>query len=158
MIDITKAIPINEPGQPELTRAKVWRGLRMKANNALPFVPAITECEVVERRSELQFVREISLRGEKMRELITLEPETRVTFERLSGSVLGTILNEIEEDAAGGLDLRFSYRLTLTGAADGSEAERDYARTMQDDYMRAIDATLAAMRKAEMAEPSASVG
>ena len=149
MIDVTKAVPVNEPGQPRLTRAKVWKGLTMKANNALPFVPAITECEVVERRSDTQFVREISLRGEKMRELITLEPETRVTFERLSGSVLGTILNEIEENASGDLDLRFSYHLTLAGAAAGSKEEQDYARSMESDYMKAVDATLAAMRKAE---------
>ena len=154
MIDMTRAIPVNQPGQPKLTRAKVWRGLTMKANNALPFVPAITECEVIERRSELQFVREISLRGERMRELITMEPEVRVTFERLSGSVLGTILNEIEDNAAGELDLRFSYHLTLTGAAAGSEEERAYAKSMENDYMKAVEATLAAMRKAETADAS----
>ncbi len=149
MIDLTKAIPVNQPGQPTLSRAKVWRGLALKADNALPFVPAITECEVVERRSDTQFVREIALRGERMRELVTLEPQTRVTFERLSGSVLGTILNEIEQDAAGELSLRFSYRLTLEGVAAGGPEEADYARTMADDYMKAVDATLAAMRRAE---------
>ncbi len=155
MIDVSKAVPVNEAGQPALTRAKVWQGLTMKANNALPFVPAITQCEVVERRSELQFVREISLRGETMRELITLEPQTRVTFERLSGSVRGTILNEIEEDASGELELRFSYHLTLEGVAAGSEQERDYARSMEADYLKAVDATLAAMRKAALADASA---
>jgi hypothetical protein len=147
MIELTKAIPVNEPGQPKLTRTDVFAGLKMKADNALPFVPAITECDVIERRSPVQFVRDIVLRGEKMRELVTLEPETRVTFERLAGPVMGTILNEIEEDASGTLSLRFSFKLVLEGVAPGSEAEREHARTMESDYMKAVDATLAAIRK-----------
>jgi hypothetical protein len=147
MIELTKAIPVNEPGQPKLTRTDVFAGLKMKADNALPFVPAITECDVIERRSPVLFVRDIVLRGEKMRELVTLEPETRVTFERLAGPVMGTILNEIEEDASGTLSLRFSFKLVLEGVAPGSEAEREHARTMESDYMKAVDATLAAIRK-----------
>jgi hypothetical protein len=147
MIELTKAIPVNEPGMPHLTRADVFAGLKMKADNALPFVPAITECDVIERRSPLQFVRDIVLRGEKLRELVTLEPETRVTFERLAGPVLGTILNEIEEDADGALSLRFSFKLKPEGIAPDSDAEREYGRTMESDYMKAVDATLAAIRK-----------
>ena len=41
---------------------------------------------------------EVEVDGEKIRELVTLEPETRVTFERLSGKVMGTIFNVIEGD------------------------------------------------------------
>ena len=37
------------------------------------------------------FVREIEFRGERCRERITLMPQERVRFERLDGSVLGTI-------------------------------------------------------------------
>ena len=154
MIEVSKSSPVNQPGKPALTRAKVWKGLTMKANNALPFVPAITQCKVIERRSELQFVREISLRGEIMQELVTLEPESRVTFERLTGSVLGTILNEIEEKQPNELALRFSYSLTLAGVAAGSEEEREYARTMESDYLTAVDATLEAMRRAETEDAS----
>ncbi len=149
MIEVSKSSPVNVPGKPTLTRAKVWKGLTMKANNALPFVPAITQCKVIERRSDLQFVREISLRGDIMQELVTLEPERRVTFERLTGTVLGTILNEIEEEHPGKLNLRFSYNLTLEGVAAGSKEEKEYAQTMEADYLKAVDATLEAMRRAE---------
>jgi hypothetical protein len=152
MIELTKAIPVNEPGMPVLTRADVFAGLKMKADNALPFVPAITKCDVIERRSPLQFVRDIELRGEKLRELVTLEPETRVTFQRLAGSVLGTILNEIEEDPDGSLSLRFSFKLMLEGIAAGSDEETEYARTMESDYMKAVDATLGAIRKVALAK------
>jgi hypothetical protein len=151
MITLSKAIPVNEPGMPHLTRSDVFAGLKMKADNALPFVPAITECEVIERRSSLQFVRDISLRDQRLRELVTLEPETRVTFERLAGPVMGTILNEIEADADGTLRLRFSFNLDLEGVAAGSADEQNYAQTMEADYMKAVDATLAAIRKIALA-------
>jgi hypothetical protein len=148
MISLSRSIAVNGRGMPRLTRSDVFAGLKMKADNALPFVPAITHCEVVERRSDRQFVRDIELRGQKLRELVTLEPETRVTFERQAGPVLGTILNEIEEDGDGNLSLRFSFKLTLEGVAAGSDEELAYEETMQADYLKAVDATLSAIRRA----------
>jgi len=146
MIKVSRRIPVNEPGQPTLTRSDVWRGLVMKADNALPFVPAMTHCKVLERESENVFVREIEFRGERCRERVTLTPQQQVRFERLDGSVLGTILNEIEDDAEG-LGLRFSFGLTLAGEADGSPAEVAYGAVVEKDYLKAVDATLAAIRK-----------
>ena len=151
MIELSKAIAVNEPGMPHLTRSDVFAGLRMKANNALPFVPAITDCRVVEQRSPDEFVRDIVLRGQQLREHVTLQPETRVTFERLAGPVLGSIFNDIEETADGTLMLRFSFKLTLPGVAAGSDEERAHASMMKADYMKAVDATLAAIRKAALA-------
>ena len=146
MIKVSRRIPVNEPGQPTLTRSDVWRGLVMKADNALPFVPAMTHCKVLNREGENVFVREIEFRGERCRERVTLTPQQRVKFERLDGSVLGTILNEIEDDAEG-LGLRFSFGLTLAGEADGSPAEATYGAIVEKDYLKAVDATLAAIRK-----------
>ena len=151
MIKLSKAIAVNEPGQPTLTRSDVFAGLRMKAENALPFVPAITECDVIERTSPDDFVRDIVLRGEKLREHVTLTPETCVRFERVAGPVLGTILNEVEEDAGGTLSLRFSFNLVPDGIVAESDAERAYAQTMAGDYLKAVDATLAAIRKVVLA-------
>jgi ketosteroid isomerase-like protein len=146
MIEVSRRIPVNEPGQPQLTRADVWRGLVMKADNALPFVPAMTHCRVLNRESDSVFVREIEFRGERCRERVTLTPQQRVKFERLDGSVLGTILNEIEDDAHG-LGLRFSFGLTLAGETDGSPAEIEYGKIVEKDYLKAVDATLTAIRK-----------
>jgi hypothetical protein len=146
MIKVSRRIPVNAPGQPGLTRVDVWNGLVMKADNALPFVPAMTHCKVLDRESENVFVREIEFRGERCRERVTLTPRQQVRFERLDGSVLGTILNEIEDDAEG-LGLRFSFGLTLAGEADGSPAEVAYGQTVEQDYLKAVDATLAAIRK-----------
>jgi ketosteroid isomerase-like protein len=146
MIEVSRRVPVNEPGQPVLTRADVWRGLVMKADNALPFVPAMTYCQVVKRETENSFVREIEFRGERCHERVTLTPEQHVLFERLDGSVLGTIRNSIEEDQDG-LGLRFSFSLKLAGEADGSPAEKAYGQTVEKDYLKAVDATLAAIRK-----------
>jgi len=47
--------------------------LRDKANNALPFVPSMTYCEVTQRHSDTVFDRDIDFRGERFTERITLE-------------------------------------------------------------------------------------
>lgn len=146
MISFERSIPVNPPGSSVVTRAEVWRGLVLKADNALPFVPQMTHCEVVERETPHDFVREIEFRGDRMRERVTLEPERQVTFTRLSGPVLGTIRNFID-DHAGELSLRFAFELELVGADPGSAAERDYASRMESAYVGAVDATLSAIRK-----------
>lgn len=147
MFTVSRSLPVNPPGEePRLTRDDVWRGLEMKANNALPFVPSISYCVVTERTSDTEFVREIEFRGERTHERVTLEPRQRVRFDRLDGKVSGHILNEIEE-ADGELELRFTYSLEIAGIAAGSDEERDYAAGMEADYLKAVEATLAAVRR-----------
>lgn len=152
MFTVSRALPVNPPGEPKLSRADVWHGLELKANNALPFVPSITYCEVTERTSENDFVREIEFRGERSSEHVTLEPQQRVTFERLTGKVSGTILNEIEETDDGELALRFTYSLEIDGIPAGSQEEKEYAAGMEADYLKALGATLAAVRRVAQGE------
>ena len=45
------------------------------------------------------------------------------------------------------LGLRFSFGLRLAGEADGGPAEIAYGQTVEKDYLKAVDATLAAIRK-----------
>ena len=63
MIFVSHALPVNVAGEPQLDRAAVWDGLVLKANNALPFVPSMTYCEVTERYSDIVFDRDIDFRG-----------------------------------------------------------------------------------------------
>ncbi len=151
MIFVSHQLPANEPGEPVLDRSDVWAGLVMKANNALPFVPAMTFCEVTSRLDDNTFDRDIDFRGQRMTERITLEEPHRVVFTRTSGPVLGTIANEIEEEN-GGLFLRFSFALVVTGVEGGSPAEKEYADSMTGDYLKAVAATLTAMRKVKSGE------
>jgi hypothetical protein len=146
MIFVTHQLPVNVPGEPVLDRKAVWDGLILKANNALPFVPAMTQCEVTQRLSDTIFDRDIEFRGQHMTERITLEEPHRVTFTRIAGPVLGTIANEIEgpEDD---LKLRFSFALVVEGVEGGSAAEQEYGDSMTGDYLKAVAATLNAMRR-----------
>jgi ketosteroid isomerase-like protein len=144
VIHLERSVLINSPGSSPITRAEAWQGLVLKADNALPFVPQMTYCKVVERETPTRFVRDIEFRGDKMRERVELTPEQQVTFTRLSGPVLGTINNFID-DTAEGLALRFNFALEVTGMAPAQEAE--YAKSMEAAYLGAVDATLAAIRK-----------
>ncbi|MFC8662031.1 SRPBCC family protein [Streptomyces sp. NPDC057199] len=146
MIYVSHQRPVNVPGEPALTRTDVWDGLVLKANNALPFVPQMTYCEVVNRISDTTFDRDIDYAGDRFTERITLEEPSRVVFTRIAGPVLGTIVNEIEGPDTD-LQLRFSFALTVSGVEGGSADERAYAETMTDAYLQAVDATLQAMRR-----------
>ena len=147
MIFVSHALPVNVPDEPRLTPANVWDGLVLKANNALPFVPAMTYCEVTRRHSDTVFDRDIDFRGQRFTERITLEAPYRVTFTRIAGPVLGTIANEIESTDDGDLTLRFSFALVIHGVAGGSAEEQAYADSMTGDYLQAVAATLNAMRR-----------
>ncbi|HZO36037.1 MAG TPA: SRPBCC family protein [Solirubrobacteraceae bacterium] len=147
MISVSTTILVNPPGEPvRLTREDVWHGLKLKAANALPYVPAMTKCEVVEQTDDV-IIREIEFRGQEFGERITFVPQQQVRFERISGPVMGTILNDILEDDDGELELRFSFDLVLEGVEPGSQEERDYEGTMTVDYLAAVTSTVAAMRR-----------
>jgi hypothetical protein len=155
MIFVSHALPVNVPGEPRLDRAHVWDGLVLKAENALPFVPAMTYCEVTQRHGDAVFDRDIDFRGQRFTERITLEAPHRVTFTRIAGPVLGTIANEIE-GAGDDLELRFSFALVVAGVEGGSAEEKAYAESMTGDYLKAVEATLNAMRRLAEGVPAAS--
>jgi Domain of unknown function (DUF1857) len=126
---------------PNLTCDQLWQGLVRKAEDPMPFVRAITACRVVDRGPDW-FVREIELRGETVRELVTFEKPTVVRFVRLSGRVAGTIENRIVRARDGGLELRFTFHLEPRDLEAGSIAEREFASMMRESYLAAINSTL----------------
>jgi hypothetical protein len=149
MFTMSRSVPVNDkadPNIPVLNRDQVWKGLELKAENALPFVPKMTKCDTIER-GDNYLVRDIVFRGEPASERVTFYPKRMVQFDRLSGSTLGTIKNEIEEDASGELSLRFTFSLEKEGIPPGSSEEQAYATQMEGDYLGAVQATLSAIRK-----------
>ena len=88
----------------------------LKAEDAVPFVPAMTYCHVT-RRFDNGLFRDIVFNGEAMTEKIIYHPEERIEFIRTSGIEMGTIVNEILEDD-GALHLRFAFTLKREGLAD----------------------------------------
>ena len=155
MIFVSHALPVNVPDEPKLTPANVWDGLVLKANNALPFVPAMTYCEVTRRHSDTVFDRDIDFRGQRFTERITLEAPHRVTFTRIAGPCSARSPTRSRPPTRTWA-LRFSFALVVMGVAGGSAEEQAYADSMTGDYLKAVAATLNAMRRvAEGAEVSA---
>jgi hypothetical protein len=149
MIELSHSVLVNDPADPNapvLTRDDVWKGLVMKAENALPFVPKMDKCDVVER-GENYILRDIRFGGDDLREAVTLTPKSRVEFRRVQGRVLGVITNEILEYGNGELELKFSFALEIEGVKSGSPEELEYEENMRDAYMGAVGATLGAIRQ-----------
>ena len=146
MYQLSRTVPVNEPKKSFLSRHDVWNGLLMKANNALPYVPEMKKCDVVEQ-GDGWLVRDIMLKDVPLREKVTFEPENRVVFERTRGSELGRIENIIGEDEKGNLTLTFSFGLTKKGIPEGSDAEQKHFAQMEGAYFGAVASTLAAVRR-----------
>jgi len=144
MYTYSACLEINPPSAGlELTHAQVWRGLTMKAENAVPFVPGMESCVVLERYAD-GFLREIVLRGERMRERITFTEPIQVRFERVEDP--GWITNLVSESDFG-LLLSFTFAVTFRGIAPGSEDERRRGQSMQASYLLAMQTTLDTVRR-----------
>ena len=146
MYELSRTVPVNEPGQPVLSRQDVWNGLMMKANNALPYVPQMKKCEVVQQGTGW-LLRDILLGDEPLRERVTFEPERRVIFERVLGNEPGRIENILDEDEHGNLMLTFRFALTRKGLEGNPEAEQKHFAPMEAMYLNAVSSTLAAVRR-----------
>lgn len=144
MFALSHSVPINPPGaSPVLTREQVWRGLEMKAENAMPFVNGMTKCEVVERVGNT-LLRDITFAGSDHREKITFYAPVQVHFQRVGDK--GFIENTIS-DSDDGPRLTFTFALTFPGTAEGSEEERQAGQGMRGAYIGAVAATLDRVRQ-----------
>jgi hypothetical protein len=150
MIYSTATVPVNPEGDMPLTRAQIWAGLVLKARDAREFLPPglCTRCEVVEE-SATHIVREATIGGAGLREIIVFEPEAKLTFFQASGPREGAIVNELFEDAEGRLQLKFYGYLGLRGKAPGGPEEQAEQAMMDSDkgYKAALLSTLKRTRE-----------
>jgi hypothetical protein len=130
MIYSTATVPVNPEGETKLTRAQAWAGLELKARDARLFLPPglCTRCDLLEETAT-HFLREATIGGADLREIVTLEPQSKVTFFQASGPREGAIINELFEDEAGALQLRFYCYLGLRGKTpNGVEEQAEQAQ------------------------------
>ncbi|WP_120010061.1 SRPBCC family protein [Teichococcus vastitatis] len=150
MIYSTATIPVNPEGEAPLTRAQAWEGLVLKARDARLFLPPglCTRCDVVEE-SATHIVREATIAGAALREIIAFEPGSKVTFFQATGPREGAIVNELFEDGAGALQLRFFCYLGLRGQAPGGPEEQAEQAQFDSDagYKAALLSTLKRTRE-----------
>ena len=150
MIYSTATVPVNPEGEAKLTREQVWKGLELKARDARQFLPPglCTRCEVTEE-SATHFVRNATIGSVDLREIITLEPQHKVTFFQATGPREGAIINELFEDEAGDLQLKFYCYLGLRDKApNGPEEQAEQAQfDSQQGYKAALLSTLKRTRE-----------
>jgi hypothetical protein len=150
MIYATATVSVNPHGELALTRSQVWSGLVLKARDARLFLPPnlCTHCEVVEE-SATHIVREATIAGAELREIISFEPERKVSFFQASGPREGVIINELIEDESGALLLRFYCYLGLRGGQPGGPEEQAEQAWLDGEtgYKSALLATLKRTRE-----------
>jgi hypothetical protein len=150
MIYSSATVPVNPEGETSLTRAQAWAGLVLKARDARLFLPPnlCTRCDVVED-SLTHIVRDATIAGADLREIISFDAEKKVSFFQVTGPREGVIINELFEDEAGALQLRFYCYLGLRGKQPGGPEEQAEQAWMDSDkgYRSALLSTLKRTRE-----------
>ena len=145
MIYSTSTVPVNPEGEVPLSRAQAWAGLVLKARDARPFLPPglCTRCDVVEE-SATHIVREATIGGAELREIIVFEAEQKVSFFQTTGPREGVIVNELFEDDTGALQLKFYCYTGLRGKQPNGPEERAEQEWMDSEkgYKTALLSTL----------------
>ncbi|MGV7123136.1 SRPBCC family protein [Sphingopyxis sp. 550A] len=143
MYILSHSVEVNPAGSlPPLTVEQVWAGLVLKAENALPFVPSMQRCDLIERHAR-GLRRSITVGGQDFDEDILFFPPRMVRFDRVGSEDF--ILNTIS-DSASGLLLSFTFAMSFPGVADGSPEEQARGDAMREAYVGAVSATLAKVR------------
>jgi hypothetical protein len=146
----TATVPVNPEGETPLTREQVWQGLERKARDARLFLPPglCTRCDVTEE-SATHFVRKATIAGQDLREIIVLEQGRKVTFFQATGPREGAIINELFEDEAGELQLKFYCYLGLRDKQPGGPEEQAEQTQFDSDkgYKSALLSTLKRTRE-----------
>ncbi|WP_026621674.1 hypothetical protein M728_001979 [Ensifer sp. WSM1721] len=149
MIYATAIVPVNPEGETRLTRAQAWKGLERKARDARLFLaPGLCTCCVVVEENATHFVREATIGGIDLREIVTLDPGSKVTFFQADGPREGAIINELFDDEDGVLQLRFYCYMGLRGKAPNALEEQAQQAELasENGYRAALLTTLKRIR------------
>jgi hypothetical protein len=145
MYAVSISMEVNPLGvTPLLTMEKLWRGLELKAEDPVPFVPGMESCQVVERMDD-GFLREVVVRGQTFREILTFTPPVQIRFERVEGEESGWIMNTLSEGPMG-LLLTYTIVLNFMGVWPGTEEEKEKGDEVLFNYADALRQTLELLR------------
>ncbi|MGZ9711201.1 SRPBCC family protein [Glaciimonas sp. GNP009] len=127
-------IEINDPLNPlikPLTSEQLWRGLVLRAEQPMLFVPHLDACQILEKSID-SLSRELRYGKIIIRDIVTYLPQLQVRYqvppqEELLGSSLTMTIEQPQQDA---LFVRFSYTDESSGTAISAEEE------MVDEFRR----------------------
>lgn len=126
-------IEINDPLNPlidRLSREQLWRGLVLRAETPMDFVPHLDQCSILER-GELMLSRELRYGDLVVRDRVSYQPLHQVTYhvppqKGIPESQLTMTIEEPEPDI---LFVRFVYD-------DGASEEQDTADAFYNDFRK----------------------
>jgi len=139
----THLVQINDPLNPlidTLSRAQLWNGLRLRAEDPVQFVIGLDSCRVIQR-AEHELLRELRFGQLTVRDRVIFAPMRHVRYEvEAAGPVpAATLITTIEEPEPDQYFVRFEYD---TKAVEGGEpVDPFYQQFMKEAYKEAdIDA------------------
>ncbi len=145
MYAISVSMEVNPPGvKPVLTLGEVWRGLEIKAEDPVAFVPGMESCKIVNRTND-GFVREVVVRGKTFQEALTFTPPVQIRYKRLKSEDSGWIMNTLSEGPTGFL-LTYTIALSFTGVWPGTEEEKKKGEEVLFNYANALRQTIELLR------------
>lgn len=126
-------IEINDPHNPlieRLSREQLWRGLVLRAETPMDFVPYLDNCTIIER-GNLRISRELRYGDLLVRDLVTFEPQRRVIYDVPSQKEIpeSRLTMTIEEPEPEVLFVRFEYE-------DGASQAQDTEAEFYNDFRR----------------------
>jgi hypothetical protein len=126
-------VEINDPLNPlidPLSRAQLWRGLVLRAETPMAFVPYLDRCTVLEK-SALSMLRELHYGDLVVRDRVTFLPQQQVVYHvpPQKGIPESRLTMTIEEPEPDIFFVRFEYD-------DGANAEQDTADAFYNDFRR----------------------
>lgn len=129
-------IQINDPENalvPALTRDQLWQGLLYRVEDAVPFLPGLESCTILERQAN-ELLRELDFGPATIHDRVTLVEAESVRFDIVPSETHagGSLTIRIEEPEPGFLFLRFAYQTTLATGPDPEE--RAYIEYVKSAY------------------------
>jgi len=131
-------VEINDPFNPlidPLTRDQLWAGLRMHAEDPVPFVLGLDHCHIAQRADD-RLARELRFGRLLVRDTVTFRPNAQIHYRSEASPEVpaGTRIVTIEEPQPGELYVRFVYE-TLPQGQD--PVPREYRKVMEQAYVAA---------------------
>lgn len=110
-------VQINDPKNPNierLSRAQLWQGLMVRAENPSYFLIGLDECEILERQTD-SIRRRLRFGKVTVLDRVTFAPpaEVRYDIEPTAEVPGGSLVMRIEEPEAGQYFVRFEYQLQV---------------------------------------------